>query len=70
LNNLLVFNKERRKFNDLMRKLRAGVAILDRDFQMIKIQEDLNDSWVCQYYFGLVLGIFCLIISLAWWFHM
>lgn len=53
-----------------MRKLRAGVNVLDREYQLVAIQQDLNDSWICQYYFGLVLGVFCLIISLAWFIHM
>ena len=66
----LVFNKERRKYNDLMRKLRAGVAVLDMEYNIIAIQTNLNDSWVCQYYFGLVLGVISLFISLAWVAHM
>ena len=53
-----------------MRKLRAGVEVLDREYNMILIQEDLNDSWVIQYWLGLFLGIICFLISLAWMIHM
>lgn len=53
-----------------MKKLRAGVAVLDKEYQLIVIQGDLNDSWICQYYLGLVLGVLCLFISIAWFLHM
>ncbi len=53
-----------------MRKLRAGVEILDKDYQLVLIQTELNESWICQYWLGLFIGIICLIISLAWWIHM
>jgi hypothetical protein len=66
----LVFNKERRRYNELMRKLRAGVSVLDKEYQIINIQNDLNDSWVCQYWLGLFVGIISLLISVAWWIHM
>ena len=66
----IVWNGERRKYNDLMRKLRAGVQVLDKEYQLILIQKDLNDSWVCQYYFGLLLGLICLLVSMAWVIHM
>lgn len=66
----LVFNKERRRYNELMRKLRAGVSVLDKEYQIINIQNDLNDSWVCHYWLGLFVGIISLLISVAWWIHM
>ena len=53
-----------------MCKLRAGVTIIDKDYQMILIQSEVNETWVLHYYFGLILGIICLLISLAWWIHM
>jgi len=53
-----------------MRKLRAGVAVLDKEYGMITIQTELNDAWVCQYWFGLFLGILCLFVSIAWMIHM
>jgi hypothetical protein len=53
-----------------MRKLRAGVSVLDKEYQIINIQNDLNDSWVCQYWLGLFVGIIGLLISVAWWIHM
>lgn len=52
-----------------MRKFRASVAVLDKEYQIVAIQKDLNDSWVCWYWFGLIFGIICLIVSLAWWVH-
>lgn len=49
-----------------MRKLQAGVYVLDKQYQMILIQNDLNEKWVCHYWLLLPLGIVCLILSLAW----
>ena len=53
----------------MMRKLRISVMMIDNEYQMIAIQEELNDEWVLKYYLGLVLGIICLIISIAWFLH-
>lgn len=65
-----MFNKDKRKYKEILNKVGAGVIVLEKDYQLICIQEDLNDSWVCQYYFGFVLGVFCLFISFAWLVHM
>ena len=66
----LVFNGERREYNGKMKMLRASVLLVDKDYKMFKIQENLNDKVVCHYYLGLFLGILFTIISLAWWIHM
>lgn len=63
-------SKEKREYNEKFRKLKAGVLMLDNQYEILQIQNDLNDSWVLQYYFGLVIGIVCLIISLTWFIHM
>lgn len=52
-----------------MRKLRASVCVLDNEYQMIEIQQDLNDEWVLKYYLELFVGIICLIITIAWEIH-
>jgi len=41
-----IFSKDRRKYNDVMRKLRAGTHILDKQYQAVLIQNELNDQWV------------------------
>ena len=61
-----IFNSDRRKYNSLLRKLKAGVEILDKQYRMILIQNDLNDKWVCQYWFLLLIGIITMIVTLAW----
>jgi LMBR1 domain-containing protein 1 len=50
----------------LFRKLKAGVEILDRQYRMLLIQNNLNDKWVCQYWLLLFIGIITFIITLAW----
>ena len=52
-----------------MRKLRASVCVLDNEYQMVEIQQELNDEWVLKYWLGLFAGIICLILSLAWFLH-
>jgi hypothetical protein len=61
---------EKRVYNEKFRKLKAGVMMLDNQYEIMTIQNDLNDSWVLQYYFGLIFGIVCLLISLTWFVHM
>jgi LMBR1 domain-containing protein 1 len=63
-------NKDKRKYKDVMKKLRAGCLILDKQYMMIQLQEELNDSWVLHYYLGLFLGIIFTLISLTWVTHM
>jgi hypothetical protein len=63
-------NRDKRKYNDLIKRLRAGCLVLDKQYLMIQLQEELNDSWVLQYYFGLFLGIIFIFISLTWVTHM
>jgi LMBR1 domain-containing protein 1 len=64
-----IFSSEKREYNATMRKLRASVCVLDNEYQMIEIQSELNDEWVLKYWFGLLLGIICLILSLSWFIH-
>ncbi len=66
--NYLVFNKERRTYNDRLRKLRAGVFILDREYKIITIQTEIGDNvfWALLYWLGLLGGIIFTILSLAW----
>ena len=52
-----------------MRKLRASVCVLDNEYQMVEIQQELSDEWVLKYWLGLFVGIICLIITLAWEIH-
>jgi LMBR1 domain-containing protein 1 len=65
----VVFSSEKREYNSTMSKLRASVCVLDNEYQMIEIQQDLNDEWVLKYYLELFVGIICLIITLAWEIH-
>ena len=64
------YNKDKRKYNDIMKKLNAGVLMLDKKHNIIKLQKELNDSWVLHYYIGLFLGIIFIFITLAWFIHM
>jgi LMBR1 domain-containing protein 1 len=63
-------NKDKRKYNDVMKRLKAGCLILDKQYMMIQLQEELNESWVLHYYFGLLLGIIFTLVSLTWITHM
>lgn len=50
-----------------MRKLRAGVEVVDRQYKMIEIQQDdLNNRSALLAWLELPLGIICLLLSLAW----
>ena len=44
--------------------------MLDKDFHRLQIQNDINGNWECHYYFGLILGFLCLLVSIAWVVHM
>ena len=45
--------------------------ILDKQYENVLIHSDyLNETWVLQYYFGLMVGIFTLFIALIWMTHM
>ena len=61
---------DKRVYSDKLTKLRAATYVLDKEYKMFKIQTGLNDELICQYYLGLVLGIFSAIISLLWFIHM
>lgn len=63
-------SKDKREYNDKIRRLKAGVILLDKEYEYIQVQTELNDSWVLHYYFGLVLGFITLLIALAWFAHM
>jgi LMBR1 domain-containing protein 1 len=63
-------SKDKREYNDKIRRLKAGVLLLDKEYEYIQVQTELNDSWVLHYYFGLLLGIITLLIALAWFAHM
>jgi LMBR1 domain-containing protein 1 len=65
----LVFNKEKRYYNNLLRQFRAAVCIIDNEYQLIEIQSDLNDKNVLLYWLGLPIGIICLLLSLCWFIH-
>ena len=65
----LVFNKEKRYYNNLLRQFRAAVCVIDNEYQLIEIQNDLNDKSVLLYWLGLPIGIICLLLSLSWFLH-
>jgi LMBR1 domain-containing protein 1 len=62
----LVFSKEKREYNDIMKKLRASVNLLDDEYKMIEMQEKQQDEWVLSYYISLFVGIICLLFTLSW----
>ena len=66
--NKLVFNKERRIYNDKIRKLRAGVHVLNKEYLVITVQNEIgqNAAWVLFYWLGLFGGIIFLILTLCW----
>ena len=66
----LVWSKEKRRYKDLLHQSQAGVIVLEREYQKIQIQKDLNEKFTCHYYLLILLGILCLLISLAWFIHM
>jgi LMBR1 domain-containing protein 1 len=68
-NKRFFMNAEKRKYNSSVTKLRAATYLLDKDHKMYKIQTNLNDEIICHYYFGLLLGILCSIVSLVWIIH-
>jgi hypothetical protein len=63
---MLVFNKERRVYNTQLNKLKTGAMLMERRFKVLEIQKELNNKWVLHLYLLLLLGILCLIVSLAW----
>jgi LMBR1 domain-containing protein 1 len=63
-------SRDKRKYNNIMKQLRAGCLVLDKKYFMVQVQEELNDSWVLQYYFSLILGIIFTLVSLTWITHM
>lgn len=63
------FSKEKREYNDLMKKLRASVNVIDDQYKMIDMQERVNEEWVLSYYLSLIAGVVCLLISLTWVTH-
>ncbi len=63
-------SKDKREYNDKMMKLKVGVLMLDKQYDLVEVQTDLNESWVLHYYLGLFLGIITLLIALAWFAHM
>ena len=67
--NNLVFSKEKREYNRMLRQLRAAVCIIDNEYQVIDIQKDLKDYNVLIYWLGIPFGIVCLLLSLCWFVH-
>lgn len=63
-----IFSKDRRIYNEKLNKLRAGVHVIDKQYQVIAIQDDIKKQtkWVVFLWLGLFLGIFCLLITLTW----
>jgi hypothetical protein len=55
-------------YNEKLRKLKAGVHILDSQYKIIIIQDDIENSgkYALLYYLGLFLGILSMIMTLAW----
>jgi hypothetical protein len=55
-------------YDEKMRKLRAGVHVLDHQYKIILIQNDIEQQGklALLYWLGLFLGIICILLSLCW----
>lgn len=61
-----MLSKERRDYEAKLRSLQASMMIIDKQYQTIVVQSDINDEWVLHYYFCLILGIISIVISILW----
>lgn len=81
-----MFNSERRKHDELMRRLKASVYLLDDECTILDMQggtvwdteeekklkesQEVKCDWAVWYWMSLFVGIILLIISLVWFLHM
>lgn len=60
------FNKQKRHYKNQINKLKVGVEMIEKDHRIINIQDEINSTTVCWYWFLLPLGIICLLLTLTW----
>ena len=66
VNSKTIFNKEKRRYNELLKQLKVGVSVIDDQFQIINMQNLANQTSALGYLLQLIAGIFCFILSLLW----
>ena len=66
VHNKSIFSKEKRQYNDLLKKLKVGVSIIDDQFQIINMQNMANQTSALGYLIQLLAGFFCMILSFTW----
>ena len=64
-----MFSKEKRHYNQLLKELKVGVAVIDEQFQIINMQSLANQTSALGYLLQLIAGIFCIILSILWIFQ-
>ena len=71
---MLVFNSKKRKYNSDIKRLKANCLVLENDFFILKLQDFYNkkklDLGFVYFYFCLIFGIICAILSILWLIHM
>ena len=65
----LVFSADKREYNGILRNLKAGYLILNKEYELYKLQSSFSDESVAYYYVCLIGFIFSLIGSLTWFLH-
>ena len=74
MQNILVFNGKKRKYNADLKKLKANCLVLENDYDIVKLQDFYMrkkiDLGFVYFYFCLFLGIICIILSILWVLHM
>ena len=66
VNNKSIFNKEKRRYKELLKQLKVGVSVIDDQYQLINMQNYANQTSALGYLLQLIAGIFCFILSLLW----
>ena len=61
-----IFSSDRRHYDELVKKLKVGVSVVDDQYQVIQIQNLANRTSALGYVLQLILGIICIILSLLW----
>ena len=65
-NKKTIFSSDRRHYDELVKRLKVGVSVIDDQYQIIQIQNLANRTSALGYVVQLIVGIICLILSLLW----
>ena len=61
-----IFSSDRRHYEDLLKRLKVGVSVIDDQYQIIQIQNLANRTSALGYVLQLIAGIICIILSILW----